>query len=174
MKEYSFENNHKINIKKLYVGRMNPEKYGYIHEKIIRVCHDVFIEYQGGILLVIRDRYPAKGIPWVIGGGVDRGMNIEDSLKKLAKEECGLTLKDIKELGRARTYFETEPFGHGKGTDSINFVYFARGDGKVRLDKFHKKPMIIKHKDYTKEFRKKLHPYIKDFMDKAMELISRK
>ena len=86
------------------------------------------------------------------------------------KKECNLELEKIIELGYARTFCETEPFGHGKGTDTINFMYFAQGKGKLKLDNLHSSPTIIKPEQYTQKFRKKLHPYVKDFMDLVIPL----
>lgn len=171
MKEYFFENGHKIKAEKLRVPHIPPDRYRNIHKEIIRPCHDVFIRYNGGILLVVRKNHPVKDVLWPIGGGVERGMKIEDSLKKKVKEECNLKLRNITEIGSARTLFETDPFGHGKGTDTINFLYLATGSGKLKLNDLHEKPIIVSRKDYTKSFRKTLHPYVRDFMDLVMLLV---
>jgi hypothetical protein len=171
MIEYTFENNHEIDISKLEGSFILKGKYGYIHENTIRACHDIFIEYEGGILFIKRKDFPVKDISWVLGGGIQRGVHIIDSLKNKAKEECNLQLEDIKEIGVARTFFETDPFGHGKGTDTINFVYFARGKGNLKLNKDHYDPFIVTPERYTEEFRESLHPYIRDFMDIAIKLI---
>lgn len=171
MKEYTFENNYEINISRLTGSFIPKERYGYIHENTIRACHDIFIEYEGGILFVKRRELPVKDIPWVLGGGIQRGVHIIDSLKNKAKEECNLLLEDIKELGSARTFFETDPFSHSKGTDTINFVYFARGKGELKLNQDHYDPFIVSPEKYTEEFRNSLHPYIKDFMDIAIKLV---
>lgn len=171
MKEYRFENGHLIDINKLQTPFIQPSEYKYIHERIIRPCHDIFIEYHGGILLALRKRFPVKSILWSIGGGIERGILIEDSLRKKVKEECNLELEDIKEIGCARTFFETDPFDHGKGTDTINFVYFGRGKGRLKLNDLHVNPTIITPKQYTKEFKRGLHPYVRDFMDLVIPLI---
>ena len=121
--------------------------------------------------MVLRKGFPVKDILWGIGGGIERGMLIEDSLRKKVKEECNLELEDIKEIGCARTLFETDPFEHGKGTDTINFIYFARGKGELKLNDLHANPTIITPEQYTEEFKKGLHPYVRDFMDLAIPLI---
>lgn len=118
-----------------------------------------------------RKTYPVKDTLWPIGGGVERGMKIEESLRKKVKEECNLKLKNIVEIGYARTLFETDPFGHGKGTDTINFVYLAAGEGKIKLNNLHAKPTIISPKEYTAKFKKNLHPYVRDFMDLVVLLV---
>jgi ADP-ribose pyrophosphatase YjhB (NUDIX family) len=171
MKEYYVENGRLTNINKLKTPRIPRSQYKDIHKRIVRPCHDIIIEYKGGALLVIRKDYPVKNILWPIGGGIERGMSIKDSLRKRVKEECNLDLENITELGCARTFFKTDPFGHGKGTDTINFMYFGRGKGRLKLDKSHTSPNIILPKQYTQEFKKTLHPYVRDFMDLVIPLI---
>ena len=174
MKEYAVEEGRKVNLRKLAAPPLSKEVYAQAHRSLPIACHDVFIEYQGGILLIVRDNVPAKNIWWMIGGRVSRGVPMLGSLKQKVKQECGLEINDIVELGTARTLFATDPFGHGKGTDTVNWVYFAQGRGKIKLDTLHKKPMIVKPADYTAAFRKSLHPYVRDFMDEAMGMVEKR
>lgn len=169
MKEYLIENNKKINRKSLKAPKMDLEDYITAHQNLVICCHDVFIKYQDGILLVNRDNYPAKNILWPIGGRIERGADVMESLKNKVKNECGLKIDNIKFLGVARTLFKTEPFGHGKGTDTMNLVYFADGQGKVKLDRLHNNPTIITLKDYKKGLIAKLHPYVDDFLKQAFK-----
>ncbi len=171
MKEYRFENGHEIDIAKLKHPFIPKDQYKDIHGKIIRLCHDVLIEYNKGILLVTRREFPVSGIPWMLGGGVQRGVNIEESLRNKVREECNLELDNIKELGCARTFFETDPFNHKKGTDTFNIVYFARGKGELRLNPDHLNPIIVTLGKYTEDFRNSLHPYVRDYMDIATKLL---
>lgn len=174
MKEYAVEDRKKVNLQTLAAPLLSKEVYAQAHQYLPIACHDVFIEYKGGILLVVRDNLPAKSILWMIGGRIQRGRPIQESLKKKVEEECGLEIHNIVELGTGRTLFKTDPFGHGKGTDTINWVYFAQGKGNLKLDKLHKKPTIIKPADYTTSFRKSLHPYVLDFMDMAMKMMGKR
>ncbi|MDO8655770.1 MAG: NUDIX domain-containing protein [Nanoarchaeota archaeon] len=174
MKEYAVEEGKKVNLQKLTSPPLSRKVYAQAHQSLPIACHDVIIEYQGGLLLVVRDNFPSKGILGVIGGRISRGIPIKDSLQKKVKEECGLEINDIVELGTARTLFKTDPFGHGKGTDTINILFFARGNGKIKLDTLHKKPTIVKPADYTSKFRKSLHPYVRDLMDEGMKIIRKK
>ncbi len=171
MKEYAVEDGKKVDLQKLVALPLPKEVYARAHQSLPIACHDVFIEYQGGILLVRRNNLPAKDKWWMIGGRVQRGIPVLESLKRKVEEECGLERDHIVELGTGRTLFNADPFGHGKGTDTINWVYFAKGNGDIKLDKLHKKPRIVKVADYTDAFRKSLHPYVRDFMDKAMGIV---
>lgn len=169
MREYNVEDS-EVDIKQLEAGLMDKSSYRSAHQGLVIVCHDVFIEFQGGILLVKRLNLPAKDMLWPLGGRVTRGVLIEDSLRKKIRDESNLDLEDLKELGHARTFFKTDPFGHGKGTDTINLVFFARGKGSLNLDKLHEKPTIILPGKYQ-SIRNSLHPFVRDFMDLAIPLV---
>jgi len=169
MKDYTFENGHEININLLEADFMSKEEYVAAHKGLPVVCHDVFIEIDGGILFVKRLNVPAKNILWPIGGRVLRGVNIIDSLKDKVMKEAGLDIFEITEVGTGRTMFETDPFGHGKGTDTINFYYFAKAKGNLKLDEFHEKPTIMSKSDYN-NIKDSLHSYVRDCMDKIINL----
>ncbi|MCH8088642.1 MAG: NUDIX hydrolase [Chloroflexi bacterium] len=131
MKDYIVNYGEEVNLEKLKEEGSQSEwdQFPESHKNLPIVCHDVFIEYNGGILLVVRDNEPAKGKKWCIGGRMKRGIPTEESLKMKAKEECGLELKDLQYLGCGRVYWNSDPFGHGKGADTPTFVYFAKGEG---------------------------------------------
>jgi hypothetical protein len=166
MKEYSFEDGKKVDISKLQAGYMNQENYIAAHKSLVIPCHDVLIKINNGLLLVIRDNYPLKGELWPIGGRILRGVNIIDSLKLKVKAECNLEINNIVSLGSARTFLATDPFGHGKGTDTTVEMYFAISSGELKLDDLHKDPQIIT-KDKYEEIKDSLHPYVKDMMELA-------
>lgn len=169
MKEYAIEHG-MVDIVQLEAKPMKLINYKKAHEGLVISCHDVFVEYQNGILLVRRLNNPAQDILWPLGGRIERGISTEDSLKKKTWEESGLDINSLIELGVARTYFKTDPFNHNKGTDTLNIAYFAKGKGELNLDKLHEKPTIISPENYQL-IRNELHPYVRDFMDKAILLI---
>jgi len=171
MKEYNIEENTIVDTNNLKAELMPKKDYEKAHRGLVIPCHDVFIKYQGGILLIKRNNVPVKGILWPIGGRVKRGLSTEDSLREKVLEECNLKIDKIQELGFARTYFHTDPFGHGHGTDTMNVIYFAIGAGTLKLDSLHEDPTIILPKGYTSELKNSLHPYVLDFMEKAMRLV---
>ncbi len=173
MNEYLFEKGYVVDAEKLKADFMSQEEYAFAHASLPIVCHDVAIVYHGSVLLVKRDTYPAKGEWFVIGGRVSRGVMMEESLRRKAKAECGLDLVDIQFLGVERTLFATDPFGHGKGTDTINFVYVARGRGVLKLDMFHSQPRLLKEEEFTASFKKELHPYVAEILEKAFAMMKK-
>ncbi len=119
--------------------------------------------------MVVRDNVPAKGILWPIGGRIERGVPTEESLRRIVKRETSLDLSGhLSDLGSRRTYFQTDPFGHGHGTDTINERFYGKAEGKLKLDDMHISPILVREEDYTDKFRLSLHPYVRNFMDLAI------
>lgn len=150
---------------------MSPSDYTKAHRSTVILCHDVFIEYQGGILLIYRKNYPAKDILWPLGGRVERGVPVEDSLKKKVKRESNLDLAGLRIVGFSRTFFLTDPFGHNHGTDTFNIVYFGKGVGILELDADHEKPTIIQPHQ-MQQAKETLHPYVSHFLGKLDRSVS--
>jgi ADP-ribose pyrophosphatase YjhB (NUDIX family) len=57
------------------------------------------------------------------------------------------------------------------GIDDTGILFYARGHGKLNLDKLHNAPRIITPREYTSELRNSLHPYIREGMDRAIKLV---
>src|SRR3989339_859865 len=118
IKEYAFENRKPIDISPLKASYLNDKDYEMAHKSLVIVTHDILIEYQKGFLLVLRNKVPEKGEYWPIGGRINRGMPLLESIHKKVKEESGLDVDNIVPIGYRRTFFATDPFCHGKGTDT--------------------------------------------------------
>lgn len=169
MKEYGLSNKKENNKN---IQNINPEIYKEIHKNTVILCHDIVINWEGkGALLVTRKNQPAKGEIWPIGGRVERGISFEESLRKKVRNECNLELENIRELGHARTYFDTDPFDHGEGTDTLNIMCYGIGRGEIKLDKLHKDPIIITPEEYKKKWKAKLDPYVQQIMDLALPFL---
>ncbi len=167
-KEYAYENGEPVDVTKLRAGFMEQKDYQEAHKNLPILCHDIMINYRGGILLVVRDAVPAKDILWCLGGRVLRGMPLEESLRQRVRGGCGLELKDLEMLGIIRHYWTTDPFGHGRGSDTPSILFYGLSEGEIALDKFHKEPKIITPSEYTESFRNSLHPFIRDALDEVM------
>jgi len=165
--QYAEENGEDVHLNQLKADLMDKKSYSNANASLVMACHDVFIKYQDGILLVKRSVEPAVNTPWPIGGRISRGFSTEDSLKNKAFKECGLVLKNIQYLGTARVMLATDPFGHGKGTDAIAVVYIAEGHGELKLDDNHSGAVIIKKETYH-TIRQGLHAYVREYMDMMM------
>jgi ADP-ribose pyrophosphatase YjhB (NUDIX family) len=170
MNEYILENGHDIDTSKLQTGFVADDEFSVAHRTMTFACHDVLVRMNGKYLLVNRDNVPAKDILWPLGGRVVRGKSAEGSLAEKVRKEAGLELQNIQFLGVARTMFETDPWDHGKGTDTLNLMYVADGVGDVALDKLHSEPTWVTEDEYRSTLRATLHPYVVEMMDKALQV----
>ncbi len=176
--KYHDNNPSKNLLAKLRTGFLEKERYITTVISIPRPSHDLFplIEYENkkGILLIKRKIEPAKGMIWCLGGKHERGYFIRDSLTELIKNECNLNIYDLFCLsGEPQDIFwEEDSFGHGKGTHDSCIPYFARAEGKLKLDKLHSTPLIITQ-EYFSKIKDDLHWYIRENTEKALNLAFR-
>lgn len=157
-----------INLSDLGTTFIDQKDYEIIHKNTVIVCHDIFIKCTNngstGFLLVKRLNHPAKDIYWPIGGRVLRGIPTEESLRKKVYDECSLELETITYLATARTFFKEEPFGHHKGTDTLNLVFIGEGKGTIELNAVHENPLIVTKELYITE-RDTFDPYVQTYLD---------
>ncbi|MBX4196741.1 hypothetical protein KW805_04085 [Candidatus Pacearchaeota archaeon] len=175
MKEYAVEHRKPIDIKQLEVGFIDTPDFKICHKNDVQTCHDIIILYNSGGIIVERLEDPEKGELWPLGGRLLKGVPMLDSLRKKIRKEAGLELTDIVKLngGEPHRYlFETDPFGHGKGTDTLNLMYFARGVGELKLNEDHESPTLVTPQMYIK-MKSSLHPYVQEMMDLSLPFIQK-
>lgn len=159
-----------------YHGRGEPI-YANGRQVLVRSCHDLMAGYElngkNGVLLVRRNAEPANGVLWSLGGFMDRGIVMVDSLGDRVKKESGLEV-DVDSLiilGNARFLWKTTPHKNlgnlPKGIDDTGLLFYGRCRGDLALDRLHDRPLIVTHEMYTDEFRKGLYDYIRDGMDRV-------
>ena len=147
---------------------VDSELYQDLHKSVSITCQDITINYQREILLLKRDNEPAKGEWWPVGGRLLRGVKGIEAIKKLVKREIGLEISEIKFLGTARTLFDTSPFNHNSGTDTVNILYFAEAKEKIRLDRLHEDFLLITPEEYIKK-REEFNEYTKYLVDLSLK-----
>ncbi len=133
-------------------------------------CHDAFIEYKGGILLVNGNAHPYKGCFWPVNGEIRKGFHIETSLRETIKANVNLEVGCLSLLDVSRMIFEEEP--SGDITDTVRFAFFGKGSGDLMLNnKYYNDHTIILPKNYNEDLRLSLQPYVKDIMEFAIRLV---
>jgi ADP-ribose pyrophosphatase YjhB (NUDIX family) len=170
-REYVSE--HGVDPSQVRGGFMDLEVFREAHANLVIPCHDAIINYSGCALLLQRGDVPARGEYFPVGGRINRGLLFEDSLRKKVRAECGLELESIKFLGVSRGIWREDPFGHGKGTDTLSLMYYALGCGEINLDEHHRGYKIVKPEEYD-SFRGSLDPWVQHVMDLAMPHFSGK
>ncbi len=170
-KEYAIENSKNFSLDFLKTGFISNENFKIIHREVALVTADILINYESkGLLLVKRDNCPAYGEYFPVGGRILKGVPIEEFIVKKTKEECNLSIKDLKFLGVSRMFFHTDPFKHGAGTDTISLMFFANGYGEIKLDKLHNGYFLVTQTNFQ-EISQTLHPYTKAIIEECLKLI---
>jgi len=102
-----------------------------IYNKVPRLCVDIIINSDEGILLSKRNISPAKGKWHIPGGTVFFDETLEQAAKRISKEELGLDIELVKTLGIIEYLTKEEIFGR-----PISIVFLARiVSGVLKLDK---------------------------------------
>jgi ADP-ribose pyrophosphatase YjhB (NUDIX family) len=101
---------------------------------------------------------------WFPGGRLVRDERIIKAVDRIVQGETGVTVCRPSYLGYDETLFEADPFDHGEGTHTVNFVYAANISHlsmmKVVLDGDH-----LDHGFFTPEeiYTSDMHSYVKKF-----------
>ena len=101
-----------------------------LYKRIKRIlpiaCVDLLIETDNGLLLGVRKRPPGIGAEWPIGGRILFGESPENAVKRKAKEEAGIDVKIVRNVGTYSTFFTKKS---GEERHTVNIVYVARMTG---------------------------------------------
>lgn len=110
------------------------EQYLQIHQSMPICCVDVVVFINDKVLLIKRADHPSIGEWWMVGGRVMRNETLQQAAIRIIKKECNLDVLDTSVIGVDETIFTTDPFGHGKGTHTVNVIMMASCTGTVQLD----------------------------------------
>lgn len=78
---------------------LSDEEYASIFSRVPRLCVDVVIRTDDGVLLTLRDIEPYKGEWHLPGGRVMMQEPVKDAVLRIAKAETGLDVEIDAELG---------------------------------------------------------------------------
>jgi colanic acid biosynthesis protein WcaH len=149
-------NNRRINIP--------VELYNQIHQLMPIVCVDTVVYADNKIFLVSRANEPEQGQWWFPGGRVLKNERLSRASHRIVKNEAGIDISHIKCLGHDETMFNTDPFGHGLGTHTVNFVFTAVVSElalfHVALDNHHTAYSMF---SFEEIYCSDMHPYVKRF-----------
>jgi len=112
--------------RKTWIG---GDDFRLIHENMTIPCVDLLVMEGSRILLCLRKYEPELGKWYVPGGRLHKGEEIREAAIRILREEVGMEAIYLRHLGWDTTYFDTDPFGHGKGTHTVNalFLMVLRG-----------------------------------------------
>jgi ADP-ribose pyrophosphatase YjhB (NUDIX family) len=166
MKEYALENGEKVDLKKLEV-ELDTSLFPKAHEGLVIPYQDIYIQYEEGILMLRLNTNSDEIKP--VSERIRRGVPNQDSLREKVLKELNLELDDIAEGSPAREFSQEDPFGHGKGSDTLTFVYYSKAR-KLDPDILNKKSVEIITREKYINIKKDLSPRLQDDMDIAFKL----
>jgi len=105
------------------IKRLSKKIFNKIYSNVPRLCIDLIIMNDKGVVLAKRDIPPCKGMWHIPGGTLLLGENINKCAERVAKCETGLKIKIKKLFG-----IEEYPKGIGFGK-VISLVYLAEPIG---------------------------------------------
>jgi len=99
------------------------DDFRLIHEFMTIPCVDLLVMEGSRILLCLRKYEPEAGKWYVPGGRLHKGEELPEAAIRILLEEVGMKALHIRHLGWDTTCFDTDPFGHGKGTHTVNAIF---------------------------------------------------
>jgi ADP-ribose pyrophosphatase YjhB (NUDIX family) len=78
---------------------LSYEEFQSIYSKVTRLCVEVIVKTENGIVLSRRSIEPWKGLWHIPGGTVYMGEDLVDSVKRVALDELGVSVEIDKLLG---------------------------------------------------------------------------
>ena len=123
------------------------EEFKKIYSRVPRLCLDLVVKNENGVLLTLRDIPPAKGLWHIPGGTMLFDENIDEAIQRIAGEELGTSVRVKKLLGYIDWYKTKNANGH-----AVSMEFLVEPLGGITVDyqashfKFFKKipPKTIK------------------------------
>ena len=136
------------------------EEFKAIYSKVPRLCVDIVVMADDGLLLTKRAIEPRKGFWHMPGGTVLLDEPVEEAAVRVAKEELGLDAKVESFLGYIEFFKEFKlegGYGH-----ALSLVYLCQaGGGEILLDR------QADEYGYFRELPEKTVPEQKEFLRKS-------
>ncbi|MDP3955242.1 MAG: NUDIX domain-containing protein [bacterium] len=105
------------------VHRLPSQEFKEIYSRVPRLCVEVMVKKDGGIVLSLRDLPSWKGQWHIPGGTVFYRETLPEAVKRVAQDELGVKVEIEKFLGH--NYFPSEEKERGYGW-SISAVFLTR------------------------------------------------
>jgi len=115
---------------------LSEAEYKKVMESMPVVCIDCLVRNaEGKFLLVRRENEPLKGEYWVPGGRLLKHERLEAAVHRKMREELGIGVKIIKNLGFFEEFFERTAQDVSGGFHAISFLYLVEPlGGDIQLD----------------------------------------
>lgn len=134
---------------------LTSEEFKDIYSKVPRLCVDVIIKTEEGILLTLRNEESWNGLWHIPGGTVYYKESLEDAVRRVAREELGIEVEVEKLLGYIEYFDEDKERGFGYAI-SVEFLCNPQSSEfnlneqstEVKLFKTLPENIIPEHKEF--------------------------
>lgn len=109
-----------------------PEEFKSIYSKVPRLCVDIVIKTDRGILMTLRDIEPYKDLWHIPGGTVLYSETIEEAVKRIARQELGIEVEVLNLIGYVELPSEKKSQGWG-WTVALQMLCAIKS-GEIKLD----------------------------------------
>lgn len=121
--------------------RLPLKLFNTIYSNAPRLCVDLVVKTKDGVLLTLRNIPPAKGFWHIPGGTVRHGEKLSDAVKRVGKEELGVNVKILSQLGVIEFLDKRTTFG-GHAVTIEHLVKITKG--KIKLNNQAKEARFFK------------------------------
>ncbi|MDX1747289.1 MAG: NUDIX domain-containing protein [Halobacteriales archaeon] len=145
------------------IEHVPDEAWATVVRSVPIVSVDLVVRHEGRIALGKRENEPARGEWFVPGGRVHTNERLDDTVHRVAREECGIEVSIDRRLGVYEHLYDVAdvPDAGGKHYVPVGYVVDAASDD-LRTDDQHG---AFEWFDPPVEFD--LHPYVRDYLADA-------
>ena len=146
---------------------VSEELYSQILQVMPIPCVDLLVvDNEGRVLLLLRKNEPAAGHWWFPGGRVLFGELRRDAAKRKLEEECGLSPKQIREVGTFDILFDIAP---GECVHSVTTLFEVQcgAETKLRLDNQSYEARWLTPREWLEC---ELHPFVCERLEEMAKL----
>jgi ADP-ribose pyrophosphatase YjhB (NUDIX family) len=111
-----------------------PEEFKSIYSQVPRLCVDLVVQSNEGILLTLRALETWNNQWHLPGGTVFVNEKLEDAVKRVAKDELGVSVAIDKVIGVIECDSETKERGWGKSVSVAYLCYLNSKEIKLNAD----------------------------------------
>ncbi|MBI2670054.1 MAG: NUDIX domain-containing protein [Candidatus Yanofskybacteria bacterium] len=112
---------------------LTDEEFKDVYSKVPRLCVEIIIKTDRGVLMTLRDIEPCKDLWHIPGGTILYGESIDAAAKRIAKKELGIKVKIIGLAGYAE--YPSDQKSRGWGWPIALQIFCNAGSEDFKLDK---------------------------------------
>lgn len=141
-----------------------PNAWATVVRHVPIVSVDLVVRYDGGVVLGRRRNDPARGEWFIPGGRVRKHERLEDAVRRVGREELGVTVTVVRRLGVYEHFYDVAEVPDADGKHYVPVGYVVEPDG----DEFCPDDQHEGFRVFEPPFEDiDLHPHVTDYLQDA-------